>query len=67
MEHIQFGGRRVAGFGVGKTIEEVTEELEKSDPCAACHHDTYSKLKTFGTIIATAVVTAGVLYIWEKK
>ena len=46
----------MAGFG------DILEKLEKTDPLYNCHHDTYSKLKTFGTVVATAVVTAGLIY-----
>jgi hypothetical protein len=54
---ISRGGKPVAGFGVG----DVLEEMEKSDPLYECHHDTYVKLKTFGTAILASAVTAGVI------
>jgi len=55
LEHVQIGGR--PGFGVGDL-----EKFEKSeDPLYKCHHDTYTKLQTFGTVVATAVITAGIV------
>ncbi len=57
----------MAGFGVAApSIEEVTEELEKSDPCYACHHDTYSKLRTFGTAVAGAALGAALYGLYAR-
>jgi hypothetical protein len=69
MERVQLGGRKAAGFGVGLTPNEALEELEKSDPCRACHHDAYTKLKTFGSVLAGMVVGAGLyrLFVKEKR
>jgi hypothetical protein len=64
---MRFGGRQVPGFGVGLTIEEATAELEKSDPCAACHHDTYSKLRTFGAVVAGMGIGAGLYGLYRGK
>lgn len=56
---MRFGDRQVVGFGVGDvSIEEV---LKNTDPLYACHNDTYTKLKTVGTVVATAAITAGVV------
>jgi hypothetical protein len=51
---------------MGETIEEATAELEKSDPCAACHHDTYSKLKTFGTMVVGMALGAGLYGLYAR-
>ena len=63
---MKLGGRQVVGFG-----DDLVEKFERSeDPLYTCHHDTYTKLQTFGTVVATAVVTTGVvLYIvpWMRS
>lgn len=64
---MQIGGRTVAGFGLGApSIAEVTDELEKSDPCYACHHDAYSKLRTFGTAVAGAALGAALYGLYAR-
>jgi hypothetical protein len=64
---IRFGGRSVTGFGIGLTPDEALRELEKFDPCRACHGDTFVKLKVFGAAIAASAVTVGVLaLVWRK-
>lgn len=61
MERIQFGGQRVTGFGVSDFVEEVEREY---DPLYACHNDKVVKLKMFGAVVGTALVTAGtILYV----
>lgn len=67
MERIQFGGRRVAGFGVDLTPNEVLTKLEESDPCNACHHDTYSTIRVAGAVIASVAATAGIIYVVYKE
>jgi hypothetical protein len=58
---IRLGGQRVVGFGVG---DDILDRFAKSeDPLYDCHHDTYTKLQTFGTVIVTAAVTAGIIFI----
>lgn len=62
---IRFGGRRVTGFGVA---DSALDEFEKSqDPLYECHHDSYVKLKLFGTAIAASIVTAGAVYLLKKR
>jgi hypothetical protein len=63
---MRLGGRQVVGFGIGRTIEEVTAELEKSNPCAACHHDAYSKLRTFGAVVAGMGIGAGLYGLYAR-
>jgi hypothetical protein len=67
MERIQLGGRSVVGFGSGDFFEEVGK---KYDPLYACHNDEFVKLKVWGAVVATSLVTAGViLYVapWMRS
>ncbi len=60
---IQIGGRRVAEFGVG----DILEKFEKSeDPLYECHHDTYTKLQTFGAVVVGMVLGAGLYGLYAR-
>lgn len=51
----------MAGFGVGNFAEDVER---KYDSLYECHNDKVVKLKVFGAVVATALVTAGtILYV----